>query len=242
MRAFVEADVRAELSAVKVGDRNNTLFSVLGDWAWGRKAGHSSAEAFTAAVEWQATALNTSFAKPLPDSEVQRMAMSVADGVWRWHGQGGARSVRYDHSPEAQRRRGRKSGLVRAGLVAGSNVNRTKELAKRDRAILNAYYGRNGPAQSKRSIAKAHGMTAWGVAKVIKRRHNDAALTTHRNAGVYPDALREQAQELTKRERDDAIRAEHKRSHLSTRELAKRMGVSKSVVHRAIAADSGVPN
>ena len=97
---------------------------------------------------------NDRFPDPLPVEECRSVAYSV--GCWTW-----SRNARgYDHSPEVQAERGKRSGMVRRRINAA-----------RDAAICAAAEG----GRSFRQIAAEHGLSNVAVRKIIAR---DAPLIT----------------------------------------------------------------
>ena len=241
--------ITALLSTTLEGSRNNILFDVLRGWAYGRRRYYATEDEWASKVKSVALAFNDFFPDPLNRSEVINTALSVAGGV-------SSGITAYDHSSEAQAHRGRLSGAVRAGLIAGSNVDRRQEIKQRDKAILGAFHGKN---QSYYSIAKEHGMSLEGVRKIIKRKAGYAAkvlgqghtaesvnlmIEEHGSRVKYRRAQAAKQKEKTRRKpvetksakyrRNVRIRVEHHRTGASITELAAKYGVSRRTITRAL--------
>ena len=105
----------------------------------------------------EAHRVNDGFDVPLDPPEVAGIARSVERYRRRWIRQGrfwGPGNSTYDHSSEAQAKRGQKSGLARR-----------KRTAERDQAIIQAVT----VGQSQRQVARVFGLSHTAVEKIIER-------------------------------------------------------------------------
>lgn len=134
------------LSAVLPGVRNNSLFNAIRFYAYGQH-NRPNIEHWRAHITDYALNANARLSEPLGSLEVLRTAWSVAS--WCWNGGGPM-----DHSPAAQRRRGKKSGKVRRAKVK-----------PRDRRILEL----SAEGKKQREIAEAMGISLGAVNYVLKR-------------------------------------------------------------------------
>ena len=134
------------LEVVLPGGRNPALFDTVRHWAYREDRGRGLRR-WIDRVRDYGRQHNGRFPVPLDDDEVQRLAWNVSS--WTWAGGGPL-----DHSPEAQRRRGRASGR-----------KRRKRTADRDREIV----ADRVAGLSQREIATKHGMSRGGVENVLKR-------------------------------------------------------------------------
>ena len=92
---------------------------------------------------------NQRFPESLLEDEAVSLGYGVSTWTWTWSGGGPV-----DYSPEAQRRRGVKSGKVRRAAVA-----------QRDGAII----ADRAAGMSLRAIASKHGLKLGGVQHVLRR-------------------------------------------------------------------------
>ena len=142
-------------------------------WRWpnpSRTAAGRNCDLFVAMMRWagssgnlgspvleEAMEVNDGFKFPLGASEVAGLARSVERYRRRWIRQGkfwGPGKSNYDHSPEAQARRGKRSGKARR--------KRTRE---RDQAIVQAVTA----GQSMRAVARDHGLRLYAVQSIVDR-------------------------------------------------------------------------
>ena len=135
-----------DLATVFPGGRNNALFGHVRFWAYAQDEG-ADFDAWADRVSRIASQLNESFPVPLAAREVSKIARSVSSWTWA-----GGRAM--DHTPDAQRRRGLKSGRVRRAATH-----------KRDRAIVEAVEA----GQSMRSVAEEYGLSPSTVMRIVRR-------------------------------------------------------------------------
>lgn len=105
----------------------------------------------------EAHRFNDGFADPLDPPEVGGIARSVERYRRRWINQGrfwGPGNSSYDHSSEAQAKRGKRSGVARRKRTAG-----------RDQAIVQAVTA----GQSMRSVAREYGVDHKAVTHIVDR-------------------------------------------------------------------------
>ena len=141
---------RKPKSAATAVGRNCDIFAHCMRWA-------GSPGNLGAPVLEEAMAVNDGLKFPLGTSEVAGIARSVESYRRKWIQQGqfwGSGKSSYDHSSEAQAKRGKRSGQVRR--------KRTKE---RDRAIIRAVTA----GQSMRSVAREYGLHHRTVEKIVRR-------------------------------------------------------------------------
>lgn len=153
------------LEEIMPGGRHAALFDVVRFWAYAAVVEHKTAggaqDAWHGLVMERTRGQNARFPVPQPDDEIGRQAYSIAS--WCWSGYGPV-----DHSPEAQRRRGVKSGYVRRAKVA-----------ERDGRIVERALAGEG----ERAIAKAEGVGRSTVHDVLRR---DAPLLAGRGGAKRP--------------------------------------------------------
>ena len=141
------------LEVIDVGGRNVALFDTVRHWAYVQNRSRKL-DGWTGRVREYARVNNGRFPVPLDDDEVQRVAWNVASRTWTWSGGTWSGGGPLDHSPEAQRRRGRASGKQRRSRTAD-----------RDRTILQD----RDDGLSLRAIAKRHGVSVGAVRNVLAR-------------------------------------------------------------------------
>ena len=98
-------ELGADMSAVQVGERHQTLFDILRHWAYAQSRG-AELVAWQCVVADQAHALADTLTTPLPTGQVGDLARCVANFCWKHRGHRW-----FDNSPEAQARRGRLGGV-----------------------------------------------------------------------------------------------------------------------------------
>ena len=144
---------------VEIGLRHDTLFDIVRFWAYGQdRDPDQTLDEWISRVLAYATAFNARFPEPMLPREVWDLAYSIS--TWVWSGGGPA-----DHSPQPQRRRGRKSGRVRRGLAPGRTVNKP-EIAARDARIVQAV---TVEGRSQRTVAAVEGVTQQTVSHIVRR-------------------------------------------------------------------------
>ena len=126
--------------------RNLALFDTVRWWAYAQNRG-VELERWIGRVRAYTLHNNQRFPEPLLEDEAVSLGYGVS--TWTWSGGGPV-----DHSPEAQRRRGVKSGKVRRAAVA-----------PRDGAIIAA----RAVGMSLRAIASKHGLKLGRVQHVLRR-------------------------------------------------------------------------
>ena len=137
----------ARLADVHTGNRNETLFLRLRQWARSAVRGCTHRGEFDAMVLERACAISASFpCEPEPDAAVRATAYSVARYAWE-------RRHQRDYSAEQRRRGGVHSGIVRA-----------ERAARHDEAIL----ARRAQGESVRAIGRALGIAPSTVHDRIK--------------------------------------------------------------------------
>ena len=156
------------LETVLPGRRNVALFDATRWWAYVAWHAHRGDMAdWHEAVAERAHSNNERFPDPLPEAEVTATAYSIST----WVASGGGPS---DHSPKAQARRGRVSGLVRRGVIPSKRPGdrgsrRTGKLRSdvylRDQAII----ADRAAGMLQREIAERHGVTQGWVSRVLRR-------------------------------------------------------------------------
>ena len=134
------------IEETKPGRRHFALFDTVRFHAYGADRGGDWPGWVDRIVDF-ARGVNARFPEPETDREVMRQALSIA--TWVWAGGGPV-----DHSPAAQRRRGRKSGKVR----------RVKTAAQTAAVLADVMAG-----MPKREAARKHGLTESGVRYLVKR-------------------------------------------------------------------------
>ena len=140
---------RPKPSRTAVG-RNCDVFAHCMRWA-------GSASNLVSPVFDEAHRVNDGFDVPLDPPEVAGIARSVERYRRRWIRQGrfwGPGNSTYDHSSEAQAKRGQKSGLARRKRTEG-----------RDAGIVQAVTG----GQSQRQVARLFGLSHTAVEKIMER-------------------------------------------------------------------------
>lgn len=145
LRATTPDDL-PDLATVFPGGRNNALFGHVRYWAYAQDRG-ADLNDWAVRVGRIASQFNESLPVPLPAKEVSKLARSVASWAWACGGP-------MDHTPEAQRRRGLKSGRVRRAARR-----------KRDRAIVEAVEA----GQSMCSVADDYGLSPSTVMRIVRR-------------------------------------------------------------------------
>ena len=152
-RRIPHRDRDRALSAVPVGNRNNSLFDVVRFWAYAAPKPGSVAE-WHDQVRTYAQTRNGDFRQPLPVQEVTKLALSVS--TWVWSGGGPSyHGVGYDYTPE-QRQRG--------GLTWGRM--RRHDTRERDAAIVQAV--KDG-GLSMRRVARDWGLAESTVRHIVRR-------------------------------------------------------------------------
>lgn len=149
-------EVRAlghDLSAVRVGERHQTLFDCLRYWAYSQSRG-ADKDSWQGVVADQARALAATLSVALPSRQVASLARCVAS--WTWFKQG---HPWFDKSPEAQARRGRKGG-VRSG------ESRQAQAGNRHLAVLTLL----DDGWSNAAIAKETGYSTRRIEQLAKMR------------------------------------------------------------------------
>ena len=140
-----------DLSAVKVGERHQTLFDCLRYWAYSQSRG-ADRDAWRGVVSAQARALAATLSAPLPTGQVASLARCVAS--WTWFKQG---HQWFDKSPEAQAARGRKGGL-RSGETRQAKAG-NRHLAVKE--MLNEGWGQS-------AIARETGYSRMHVSRLAR--------------------------------------------------------------------------
>ena len=136
------------MEAVEVGSRNIALFDALRVWAYSARRGASLVE-WKRYVYSRALQLAARFPTSLPGREVRDTAYSVSTWVWSR-----PPLPPIDTSPQAQRRRGLKSGRIRR--------YRNRE---RDALILELAQ----EVRSQRAVARIVGVSQQTVSYVVRR-------------------------------------------------------------------------
>jgi hypothetical protein len=97
--------------------RNCTVFDTVRKWAYKAISGYWSPDGIShwkKALRSECKAINQTFPKPLPESEIRAISDSIASWTWkRMTPQGRQALIARTHTPEAQAERGRKSGQAR---------------------------------------------------------------------------------------------------------------------------------
>ena len=145
-----------QLEDVEIGQRHFALFDTVRFQFYHHRRDRNLPD-WIGRVEQFAHSQNARFEVPQPDSEIKVQAYSIA--TWIWDGGGPL-----DHSPETQSRRGRKSGRVRRGEVAGLTSYRPGKAAE-DAEIVQAYV----KGETMRSIAARHGLALSTISYVVNR-------------------------------------------------------------------------
>ena len=140
-----------DLAAVRVGNRNNTLFDVVRFWGYAKPKPATSVE-WDAAVRLYAQTCNVDFQRPLPVREVDRLARSVS--TWIWSG-GGPTSHGIGYTTE-QRRRG--------GITHGRQ--RRYDRRERDAEIVHRVLV---DGESRRQVAQEFDLTRQAVGYIVQR-------------------------------------------------------------------------
>jgi len=132
-------DVAADLSGVRVGRRNQSLFDATRAWAYGEKQGNSL-QAWKDRVQAFAASSNDTMVRPLDPPEVRKLAYSVSSWCW---------------------------SKMRPYAVGGfaSGASRRKRTAARDLAIVKAHLEGRGI----RSLAREYELSVSTVHNVLRR-------------------------------------------------------------------------
>jgi hypothetical protein len=137
--------------------RNCTVFDTVREWAYKAISGYWRPDGIShwkKALRSECKAINQTFQKPLPESEIRAISDSIASWTWkRMTPQGRQALIARTHTPEAQAERGRKSGQARKQARAEDRA-KAREMAKQ--------------GLSQKLIAETFGVTQSAVSKWLQ--------------------------------------------------------------------------